>query len=153
MASSFGQGHQDALVNRLTENGRFTVLLLETFGRNLNFWIWIPIGYGKTFVRSSVNWMYQTAPNPELNDRVSYWPRGKVLGGSSSIIAMVYVRGQPQDFEAWQIWAIPVGAGRTSCRISGNPRPMIWAATAIAGRKADAAVRRAPACVGGFTDP
>lgn len=90
-----------ALANRLTENGRFTVLLLEAGGSDLNFWIWMPIGYGKTFFRPSVNWMYHTAPNPELNDRISYWPRGKVLGGSSSINAMVYVRGQPQDFEDW----------------------------------------------------
>ncbi len=90
------------LANRLTESGKFTVLLLEAGGSDLNFWIWLPIGYGKTFYMRSVNWMYHTEPNPELNGRVSYWPRGKVLGGSSSINAMVYVRGQARDFDEWK---------------------------------------------------
>jgi len=90
------------LANRLTESGKFTVLLLEAGGSDLNFWIWLPIGYGKTFYQRSVNWMYRTEPNPELNGRVSYWPRGKVLGGSSSINAMVYVRGQARDFDEWK---------------------------------------------------
>lgn len=91
-----------AIANRLTENGKYSVLLLEAGGSDLNFWIWMPIGYGKTFYRPSVNWMYETEPIPNLNDRVSYWPRGKVMGGSSSINAMVYVRGQRQDFEDWK---------------------------------------------------
>ena len=90
------------LANRLSENGKHSVLLLEAGGSDLNFWIWMPIGYGKTFYRKSVNWMYETEPNPELDDRVSYWPRGKVLGGSSSINAMVYIRGQKEDFEDWK---------------------------------------------------
>ncbi|MEY3004298.1 MAG: hypothetical protein RLZZ491_1474 [Pseudomonadota bacterium] len=90
------------LANRLSENGRFTVLLLEAGGSDLNFWIWMPIGYGKTFYKTSVNWMYHTEPDPALNGRVSYWPRGKVLGGSSSINAMVYVRGQARDFDEWR---------------------------------------------------
>jgi len=90
------------LANRLTENGKHSVLLLEAGGSDLNFWIWMPIGYGKTFYKRSVNWMYETQPNPELDNRVSYWPRGKVMGGSSSINAMVYIRGQQQDFEDWK---------------------------------------------------
>ncbi len=90
------------LANRLSASGKFKVLLLEAGGSDLNFWIWMPIGYGKTFYKPSVNWMYETEPNPELNNRVSYWPRGKVMGGSSSINAMVYVRGQPQDFDQWR---------------------------------------------------
>src|SRR6056297_402610 len=90
------------LANRLTESGKFTVLLLEAGGNDLNFWIWLPIGYGKTFYRRSVNWMYHTEPIPELDGRISYWPRGKVLGGSSSINAMVYVRGQARDFDGWR---------------------------------------------------
>ncbi len=90
------------LANRLSENGKYTVLLLEAGGSDLNFWIWMPIGYGKTFYRKSVNWMYETEPNPELDNRVSYWPRGKVMGGSSSINAMVYIRGQKEDFEDWK---------------------------------------------------
>src|SRR6056297_3196981 len=95
------------LANRLSANGRFTVLLLEAGGSDLNFWIWMPIGYGKTFYKPSVNWMYHTEPDPALNGRVSYWPRGKVLGGSSSINAMVYIRGQPRDFEDWKAMGNP----------------------------------------------
>ena len=90
------------LAERLTANGKFTVLLLEAGGSDLNLWIWVPIGYGKTFYKRSVNWMYLTEPEPELNGRVSYWPRGKVLGGSSSINAMVYIRGQARDFDEWK---------------------------------------------------
>ena len=89
------------LANRLTENGKHSVLLLEAGGSDLNFWIWMPIGYGKTFYDSRVNWMYETAPDPGLGGRTSYWPRGKVIGGSSSINAMVYIRGQRQDFDDW----------------------------------------------------
>ena len=95
------------LANRLTENGKFTVLLLEAGGSDLNFWIWMPIGYGRTFYRPSVNWMYLTEPVPAMNDRVSYWPRGKVMGGSSSINAMVYIRGQREDFEDWKAMGNP----------------------------------------------
>lgn len=95
------------LANRLSENGKHSVLLLEAGGSDLNFWIWMPIGYGKTFYRKSVNWMYETEPNPELDNRVSYWPRGKVMGGSSSINAMVYIRGQQEDFEDWKAMGNP----------------------------------------------
>jgi len=95
------------LANRLTENGKFSVLLIEAGGSDLNFWIWMPIGYGKTFYKPGVNWMYETEPVPELNDRTSYWPRGKVLGGSSSINAMVYIRGQVGDFEDWKAMGNP----------------------------------------------
>ncbi|XDA98948.1 GMC family oxidoreductase N-terminal domain-containing protein [Sulfitobacter sp. LCG007] len=95
------------LANRLSENGRYTVLLLEAGGSDLNFWIWMPIGYGKTFYRRSVNWMYLTEPVPTMNDRISYWPRGKVMGGSSSINAMVYIRGQREDFEDWKAMGNP----------------------------------------------
>lgn len=90
------------LANRLTENGKYTVLLLEAGGSDKNFWIWMPIGYGKTFYNRRVNWMYQSQPNEALDNRVSYWPRGKVMGGSSSINAMVYIRGQAQDFDDWK---------------------------------------------------
>ncbi|KNX42360.1 Alcohol dehydrogenase (acceptor) [Roseovarius tolerans] len=95
------------LANRLSESGRFSVLLVEAGGSDLNFWIWMPIGYGKTFYKPSVNWMYHTEPDPALNGRVSYWPRGKVLGGSSSINAMVYIRGQARDFDEWKAMGNP----------------------------------------------
>jgi len=95
------------LANRLSADGRFSVLLLEAGGSDLNFWIWMPIGYGKTFYKPSVNWMYHTEPESALNGRVSYWPRGKVLGGSSSINAMVYIRGQARDFDEWKAMGNP----------------------------------------------
>ncbi len=90
------------LANRLSENGRYRVLLLEAGGSDLRFWVQMPIGYGKSFYDKNVNWMYRTAPDPGLANREGYWPRGKVLGGSSSINAMVYIRGQAEDFEAWK---------------------------------------------------
>ncbi|MBI1218133.1 MAG: choline dehydrogenase [Rhodobacteraceae bacterium] len=90
------------LANRLSESGRYSVLLLEAGGSDINPWIWMPIGYGKTFYRRSVNWMYLTEPDAGLDGRISYWPRGKVMGGSSSINAMVFVRGQRSDFDGWR---------------------------------------------------
>ncbi len=89
------------LANRLTANGRHTVLLLEAGGSDRHPWIQIPIGYGRTFNDPRFNWMYEAEPDPTLADRRGFWPRGKVLGGSSSINAMVYVRGQPGDFDDW----------------------------------------------------
>lgn len=95
------------LANRLTENGKYTVLLLEAGGSDLNFWVWMPIGYGKAFYNRNLNWMYSTEPDPGTNNRVSYWPRGKVLGGSSSINAMVYIRGQRKDYDDWEALGNP----------------------------------------------
>lgn len=89
------------LANRLTASGRHSVLLLEAGGSDQRFWLQVPIGYGQSFYNPAVNWMYRTAPDAGLAGREGYWPRGKVLGGSSSINAMVFVRGQPADFDAW----------------------------------------------------
>jgi choline dehydrogenase len=90
------------LANRLTEDGKYTVLLLEAGGSDLSIWIQMPIGYGRTFFDKRINWMYDTEPVAALGGRRSYWPRGKVIGGSGSINAMVYVRGQPRDFDDWK---------------------------------------------------
>ena len=95
------------LADRLSEDGRYSVCLLEAGGSDLNFWIWMPIGYGKAFYNRNINWMYRTEPDPGLNGRTGYWPRGKVLGGSSSINAMVYIRGQHADFEDWKAMGNP----------------------------------------------
>ena len=89
------------LANRLTASGRHTLLLLEAGGSDARFWLRTPIGYGMSFYNPRVNWMYRTEPDPALAARQGYWPRGKVLGGSSSINAMVFVRGQPHDFDDW----------------------------------------------------
>ncbi len=89
------------LANRLSANGAHRVLLLEAGGSDRSPWIQVPIGYGRTFNDPRFNWMYQSQADPGLNNRTQFFPRGKVLGGSSSINAMVYVRGQPGDFDDW----------------------------------------------------
>jgi len=89
------------LANRLTASGRHKVLLLEAGPSDRRFWVQVPIGYGKTFYDPRVNWMYWSEPVPGFGGRVNYFPRGKVLGGSSSINAMVYSRGQAGDFDDW----------------------------------------------------
>jgi choline dehydrogenase len=90
------------LANRLTASGRHRVLLLEAGGRDSNIWIHIPLGYGKLFANPKVNWLYKTEPEPELNNRQVIQPRGKVLGGSSSINGLLYVRGQHEDYDRWR---------------------------------------------------
>jgi choline dehydrogenase len=91
------------LANRLTASGRHRVLLMEAGPRDRDPWIHVPLGYGKLFTKSSVNWRYDSEPEPQLNARKVYSPRGKVLGGSSSINGLVYIRGQREDFDAWGI--------------------------------------------------
>jgi choline dehydrogenase len=90
------------LANRLSESGKHSVLLLEAGPRDRNIWIHVPLGYGKLFKAKSVNWMYQTEPEPGLNGRSVFQPRGKVLGGSSSINGLLYVRGQHEDYDRWR---------------------------------------------------
>jgi len=89
------------LANRLSEKS--TVLLLEAGPRDTSFWIHVPLGYGKLFARTDINWAYESEPEPALNGRRIFTPRGKVLGGSSSINGLVYIRGQPEDFDGWGI--------------------------------------------------
>jgi choline dehydrogenase len=91
------------LANRLTADGKSRVLLLEAGPRDNDPWIHIPLGYGKLFARKDVNWAYDSEPEPNLNGRRIFSPRGKVLGGSSSINGLVYIRGQPEDFDAWEV--------------------------------------------------
>ena len=89
------------LANRLTENGKHRVTLIEAGGTDRRFFVHMPLGYGKLFYDPAVNWAYQTEPDAGLAGQRDYWPRGKVLGGSSSINAMVYIRGQRADFDEW----------------------------------------------------
>jgi choline dehydrogenase len=91
-----------AAAARLSEDPATRVLLLEAGGEDTNRWIHIPLGFGKTFADASVNWCYETEPDPNVGDRKVFWPRGKVLGGSSSINGMVYIRGQAEDFDHWR---------------------------------------------------
>ena len=90
------------LANRLSADGRNSVLLLEAGPKDTNLWIHVPLGYGKLFKEKTVNWMYQTEPEPGLDGRSVFQPRGKVLGGSSSINGLLYVRGQHEDYDRWR---------------------------------------------------
>ena len=90
------------LANRLSTDPGKRVLLLEAGGRDTNPWIHIPVGYFKTINNPATDWCFKTAPDPGLGGRSISWPRGKVLGGSSSINGLLYVRGQPQDFDHWR---------------------------------------------------
>jgi choline dehydrogenase len=89
------------LAARLSEDPSTRVLLLEAGPPDRSIWIHLPIGYGKTMWDATYNWCYHTDPDPNMNDRRIYWPRGKTLGGSSSINGLIYIRGQREDYEHW----------------------------------------------------
>ena len=91
-----------AVAARLSESGRHRVLLLEAGGEDRYPWIHVPMGYSRLFSNPRVNWMYESEPEPELEGRSMYQPRGKVLGGTSSINGMVYMRGNPADYDEWR---------------------------------------------------
>ena len=84
-----------------TGSEKSSVLLLEAGPKDTDFWIHVPLGYGKLFTRTDINWAYESEPEPALNGRRIFTPRGKVLGGSSSINGLVYIRGQREDYDAW----------------------------------------------------
>jgi choline dehydrogenase len=90
------------LANRLTESGQHRVLLLEAGPANRHFWLHVPLGYGKLFANTRYNWCYTTEPQPECHGRNVIAPRGKTLGGSSSINGLIYIRGQAEDFDHWR---------------------------------------------------
>ncbi len=98
-----GAGSAGCVVaSRLSESGKHRVLLLEAGPPDTNIWIHIPLGFARTYVNPKVNWKFETAPQPQLNNRQLYLPRGKTLGGSSSINGMVYVRGNHRDYDEWR---------------------------------------------------
>ena len=90
------------LANRLTASGRHRVLLLEAGPNNRHPWLHIPLGFGRLFNNRRFNWCYQTEPQPECHNRRIIAPRGRVLGGSSSINGLIYIRGQAEDFNIWR---------------------------------------------------
>lgn len=90
------------LAERLSANGRFDVLVLEAGGMDSNPWIHVPIGYAKTLINKSLTWGYRTKPQKNLNGRDVFWPRGKVVGGSAAINGLIYIRGLPSDYDAWE---------------------------------------------------
>jgi choline dehydrogenase len=89
------------LAGRLSEDPSNRVLLLEAGPPDDSVWIHLPIGYGKTMWSSKLNWCFETDPDPNMNNRRIYWPRGKTLGGSSSINGLIYIRGQKEDYDHW----------------------------------------------------
>ena len=91
-----------AIANRLTENGRFRVLLLEGGGPDRNLWIHVPLGVGKLLTDERYAWKFETEPQHTLKGQRIYWPRGKVLGGSSALNGMAYVWGDPAEYDSWR---------------------------------------------------
>ena len=91
-----------AVASRLSENDRYRVLLLEAGPPDTNPWIHIPLGFAKTYVDPKVNWKFESQPQERLNGRRLYAPRGRTLGGTSSINGMVYMRGHPRDYDDWR---------------------------------------------------
>lgn len=89
------------LAARLSEDPSIRVLLLEAGPADRSFWIHLPIGYGKTMWSKKYNWCFHTDPDPNMAGRQIYWPRGKTLGGSSSINGLIYIRGQHEDYDRW----------------------------------------------------
>ena len=97
-----GAGSSGCVVaNRLSQCGRYSVALIEAGPSDNNPWIHVPVGYFKTMGNPKSDWCYKTQPDPGIAGRSIPWPRGRVLGGSSSINGLLYVRGQPQDFDNW----------------------------------------------------
>jgi choline dehydrogenase len=97
-----GSGSAGSVVaEKLSASGRFSVMVLEAGGTDHRCYVQMPLGYGKTFFDPAVNWNYKTEPDPGLAGNADHWPRGKLLGGSSSINAMVWIRGQREDYDAW----------------------------------------------------
>ena len=148
-----------AVAARLSESGRYRVLLLEAGGRDTNPWIHIPMGFYKVFANPRVNWMYESEPEAKLDGRTLYQPRGKVLGGTSSINGMVYMRGNAADYDEWRQrgcegWDYDFGAalfqegrrpGTRTGRISRRGRAV--------ARLRPAAAHRAGRPAGGGRDP
>ncbi len=89
------------LANRLSADPATRVLLLEAGGRDLSPWLHVPVGYFKTMHNPGYDWCYLTEPDPGIAGRRLQWPRGKVLGGSSALNGLLYVRGQPEDYDRW----------------------------------------------------
>src|SRR5690606_16801041 len=90
------------LASRLSQDPAVKVLLLEAGPKDQSLWLHLPIGYGKTMWSTKYNWCFYTDPDPNMNGRRIYWPRGKTLGGSSAINGLIYIRGQREDYDHWE---------------------------------------------------
>ena len=110
-----------AVANRLSDDPSVRVLLLEAGGRDWNPFIHMPVGFTK-LSGPKVNWEFATVPQAQLNNRPMWYPQGRTLGGSTSINAMIYIRGHREDYEAWAARGTKTGATTRSCRSSAGPR-------------------------------
>lgn len=90
------------LASRLSEDPNHSVCLIEAGPKDRSPWIHLPIGYAKTMWDPKLNWKFQTEPDPGMKGRQIYWPRGKTLGGSSSINGLIFIRGQKEDYDHWR---------------------------------------------------
>jgi choline dehydrogenase len=91
-----------AVAGRLATETKLKVAVLEAGSRDRNIWLHIPIGYAKTMYHPTISWNFETEPEPELGGRRVPWPRGRVLGGSSAINGLIYIRGQREDYDHWR---------------------------------------------------
>ena len=89
------------LANRLSADPATRVLVIEAGGKDTNPWIHIPAGFYRNIYHPKITWQFETEPVPGLDGRRISWPRGKVLGGSSSINGLIYIRGQREDYDRW----------------------------------------------------
>jgi choline dehydrogenase len=123
------------MAERLSASGRHKVLVLEAGGDDRRFFVQMPLGYGKTFFDPKVNWMYRAEPDPGLAGNVDHWPRGRVLGGSSSINAMVWVRGHRSDFDDWRDAGNPGWGADEMCSAFRDVECAIVGDDSLRGRK------------------
>jgi choline dehydrogenase len=123
------------MAERLSASGRHNVLVLEAGGDDRRFFVQMPLGYGKTFFDPKVNWMYRAEPDPGLAGNVDHWPRGRVLGGSSSINAMVWVRGHRSDFDDWRDAGNPGWGADEMCSAFRDVECAIVGDDSLRGRK------------------
>ena len=119
------------LANRLTADGKSTVLLLEAGGEGGHFWLRLPVGYFRSMQDRRFSWQFAVEPQEATGNRALVWPRGRVLGGSSAINGLLYIRGQPADFDDWHRlgatgWAPPFSSewqARPPCQSCKSMRP------------------------------
>ena len=123
------------LANRLSADPKRSVLLIEAGGRDRHPLVQLPMLMGKLMHSRIYNWSYETEPEPELGNRRIYWPRGKALGGSSTINGMIYVRGNRHDYDRWAQMGLPGWSYERSCPIFASRKVTCSGATLFMGRR------------------
>ena len=127
------------LANRLSADSARRVLLLEAGGEARNFWLRLPVGYFRSIYDPRHSWQFEVEPQPETGNRRVVWPRGKVLGGSSAINGLLYIRGQRADFDDWARQGATGWSYRSCCRFSRSPSVMTGRPATITAARASSA--------------